>query len=53
MGILNLICVLLWRNMEKEKAQCFVDCATKLSMWRESSGSRIFFSQIETENSKL
>ncbi len=53
MGILNLICVLLWRNMEKEKAQCFVDCATKLSMWWESSGSRIFFSQIETENSKL
>ncbi len=42
MGILNLICVLLWRNMEKEKAQCFVDCATRLSMWWESSGNRVF-----------
>jgi len=40
--ISNVLCVLLWKNMEKEKAQCFVDCATRLSMWWESSGNRVF-----------
>jgi hypothetical protein len=37
-----VLCVLLWRNMEKEKAQWFVDCATRLSMCWESSGNRVF-----------
>jgi hypothetical protein len=47
--ISNVLSVLLWTNMEKEEAQFSLDCATRLSMWWESSGNRVFLTHRNRE----